>query len=151
VLLSTARVKRREEFEYELRERRRLLMDFAKYVEGLVKSYHRLLELARPNLWVLKGELLGYIREVGWNALLARETLKKLKEMGVRLAYDEEAAVHYLDKIVSGAKELTGAVDQLERDGDYVRVSPDVASLVERIGRNVDIVFDIYRQLYRLL
>jgi hypothetical protein len=149
--LSTARVKRRGEFEYELRERRRVWMDFAEYVEGLVKSYHRLLELARPNLWVLKGELLGYIREVGWNALLAREALKKLKEMGVWLAYDEEAAIHYLDKIVSGAKELTGVVDQLEHDGDYVRVSPDAASLVEKIGRNIDIVFDIYRQLYRLL
>lgn len=135
--MSTARVDRRM-IEWELRERRMLEEELAEYVRNLASNFNELIQLARPGLWVLKGELLRYIREVGGNALLARETLKKL---GIdQYDYDAKTAIHYLDRIVSRAKELINMTNQLEHSSDYVRISDDVASLIYRIGMDIDAV-----------
>jgi hypothetical protein len=124
--------------EWELRERRMLEEELAEYVRNLASNFNELIQLARPGLWVLKGELLRYIREVGGNALLARETLKKL---GIdQYDYDAKTAIHYLDRIVSRAKELINMTNQLEHSSDYVRISDDVASLIYRIGMDIDAV-----------
>jgi uncharacterized protein Yka (UPF0111/DUF47 family) len=142
MLMSGVRVDRRV-VEWELRERKRLERELAGYVKGLINSFNELMENLKPGLWVVKRELLRYVRDVGGNALLARETLKKL---GMKY-YDVEVAIRYLDEIVDRAKELVNMVNQLEHDGDYVRISPDFASLVERIGRYIDAVIDLLREL----
>ena len=139
VLLSTARIDRRK-VEWELREREILEEDLAEHVRGLINSFNELARLARPGLWIVKAELLRHAREVGGNALVAREILMKLGME--QYDYEAETAIHYLGRIVSRAKELIKMVDQLEHSGDYVKISPDVASLIDRIGMNINAVLD---------
>jgi hypothetical protein len=139
VLLSTARVSRRK-IERELRERERTERELAGHVRSLINSFNELSQLARRGLWILKGELLRRAREVGRSVLLVRETLEKLGME--QYDYEAKTAIHYLDRIVSRVKELINMVDQLEHSGDYVRVSPDVASLIDRIGVNINAVLD---------
>lgn len=137
--MSTIRIDRRK-VERELRERERVERELAGYVRGLINSFNELVQLARPDLWIVKAELLRHAREVGGNALLARETLKKLGME--QYDYEAKTAIHYLDRIVSRVKELINMVDQLEHSNDYVRISPDVASLIDRIGVNINAVLD---------